>query len=67
AVADLSPTKYRGSAYGIFNTFYGLGFLFSGSIFGLFLSGNMVLLGILYTLITEALAIAILLKSVKIL
>ena len=67
AVADLSPTKYRGSAYGIFNTFYGLGFLFSGSIFGLFLSGNMILLGILYTLITEALAIAILLKSVKIL
>jgi len=67
AVADLSPTEYRGSAYGIFNTFYGLGFLFSGSIFGLFLSGNMTLPGILYTLVTESLAIAILLKSVKIL
>ncbi|RZN41111.1 MAG: MFS transporter [Methanophagales archaeon ANME-1-THS] len=34
AVADLTPVERRGSAYGIFNTIYGLAWLFGGAIMG---------------------------------
>ncbi|MEM4704558.1 MAG: hypothetical protein QXJ02_05770, partial [Candidatus Bathyarchaeia archaeon] len=37
AVSDLAPISSRGTAYGIFNTVYGVGFLASGAIFGLLL------------------------------
>jgi MFS family permease len=34
AVAELTPISSRGTAYGIFNTAYGVGFLVSGAVFG---------------------------------
>jgi len=65
AVADLSPAEYRGSAYGIFNTFYGLGFLVSGSIYGFMLTSKLVIPGILYAIIIEFAAIILLFKSTR--
>ena len=35
AVSKLAPISSRGTAYGIFNTVYGVGFLISGAIYGL--------------------------------
>lgn len=35
AIADLTPAKRRGSAYGIFNSIYGLSWLFGGALMGL--------------------------------
>jgi predicted MFS family arabinose efflux permease len=34
AIADLTPAERRGSAYGIFNSAYGLSLLFGGAIMG---------------------------------
>jgi MFS family permease len=34
AVSDLTPISSRGTAYGIFNTAYGAGFLISGALYG---------------------------------
>ena len=65
AVVDLSPAEYRGSAYGIFNTFYGLGFLVSGSIYGFILTSKLFLPGVLYAIIIEILAIILLIKSTR--
>jgi len=38
AVSELTPISSRGTAYGIFNTAYGLGFLISGGVYGLFMT-----------------------------
>jgi MFS family permease len=35
AVSELTPISSRGTAYGIFNTAYGVGFLISGAVYGL--------------------------------
>jgi len=35
AVSELTPISSRGTAYGIFNTAYGVGFLISGVVYGL--------------------------------
>ena len=40
AVSDLTPISIRGTAYGIFNTAYGVGFLISGGIYGLLMDFN---------------------------
>jgi len=40
AVSDLTPISSRGTAYGIFNTAYGVGFLISGGIYGLLMDFN---------------------------
>jgi len=56
AVADITSAKIRGSAYGIFHTFYGLGFLIGGFAFGFFLDNDLFYLALPYTLITQALA-----------
>ncbi|MEM0385536.1 MAG: MFS transporter, partial [Nitrososphaeria archaeon] len=37
AVSYYVPKESRGTAYGLFNTVYGIGFLLSGVVFGLFL------------------------------
>jgi len=36
AIADITPIEKRGSAYGIFNTIYGLAWLVGGGLMGLF-------------------------------
>ena len=40
AVSDLTPISIRGTAYGIFNTAYGVGFLINGGIYGLLMDFN---------------------------
>jgi MFS family permease len=37
AVSEFTPIPSRGTAYGIFNTAYGIGLLLSGLIYGLFI------------------------------
>jgi MFS family permease len=63
AVADLAPLASRGWAYGIFNTFYGLGMLASGAIFGYFIDHESVFLALPYTMVMQAIAIFLLWQS----
>ncbi len=65
AVSDLVPSTVRGTAYGIFNTLYGLGFLVSGAMFGLFLQMKWVIQGAIFSLILQAAALSMLSRSVK--
>jgi hypothetical protein len=37
-IADMTPLDSRGTAYGIFNTVYGLGLLGGGVVYGLFIN-----------------------------
>ncbi len=65
AVGDLVVPEVRGTAYGIFNTMYGLGFLFSGLVFGALIDMNLPLVGILASVVLEAVALLMLYLSVK--
>jgi len=65
AVADMTPARVRGSAYGIFHTLYGFGFLVGGVAFGFFLDNNLVYIAIPYVVLTQALAIFLLRKTLK--
>jgi MFS family permease len=60
AVADLTPLGSRGTAYGIFHTMYGFGFLVSGTVFGIFIDGSMWNAAIPYSLLMQALAMLLL-------
>jgi len=63
AVSEFSPVSSRGTAYGIFNTAYGIGFLISGAIYGLLIdlaiSFSVVLF---YALVAQTVATTLLLK-----
>jgi len=63
AVADLTRPEVRGSAYGVFHTLYGLGFMIGGAVFGLFLDRGLVYLAVPYVVLTQALAIFLLRKT----
>jgi len=64
AVSELTPISSRGTAYGIFNTAYGVGFLISGSIYGLMMELKLPLITVmLYVLTTQFTAIAALLSA----
>ena len=65
AVADMTPTGVRGSAYGVFHTLYGFGFLVGGAVFGFFLDNNLVYIAIPYVVSTQMLAIFLLRKTLK--
>jgi MFS family permease len=66
AVSHFSPIESRGTAYGIFNTAYGIGFIISGAIFGFFIDVLMPLSIILfYTILLELCALILLKKSIK--
>jgi MFS family permease len=66
AVSHFSPIESRGTAYGIFNTAYGIGFIISGAIFGFFIDMLMPLSIILfYTISLELCALILLKKSIK--
>ena len=65
AVADMTSAEIRGSAYGIFHTFYGFGFLIGGGVFGFFLDHNLFHLALPYIIISQALAIFFLHKTLK--
>jgi len=58
AVSEIAPLSSRGTAYGIFNTAYGVGFLVSGAVFGFFISYRLpYLLIVAYTLIAQIIAV----------
>lgn len=65
AVADMSPAGSRGTAYGIFHSLYGLGFLISGAMFGLFLDGNAWGPAVVYAASAQLLAIFLLSGSMR--
>ncbi len=62
AISDMTAVKKRGTAYGIFNTAYGGGFLVSGAIFGYFFDFNLGLIAMLYGIIMQILALSFLIK-----
>ena len=63
AVADMVPLESRGLGYGIFNAAYGLGFLISGSIFGLLLDLNLPFIGCTYAIASQIVATLLLYKG----
>lgn len=66
AVSEFTPVSSRGTAYGIFNTAYGVGFLVSGGIYGLLVDFNaQILITLLFVVLTQSTAIIALQKSVK--
>lgn len=66
AVSYYVPKESRGTAYGIFNTAYGVGFLLSGVVFGLFLDiGLEISYVIMYAILMQILALSCLAKSFK--
>lgn len=65
AVADMTSPEIRGSAYGIFHTFYGFGFLIGGGVFGFLLDQNLFHFALPYVIIVQALAIFFLHKTLK--
>jgi len=63
AVSDLVSMEVRGTAYGMFNTAYGLGFLVSGSLFGYFLYTEDVLAGAVFSIAAQIVAVIALYRS----
>jgi len=64
AVSEFTPISSRGTAYGMFNTAYGVGFLVSGGIYGLLLDFNALLtLTLLFVVLTQTTAIITLLQT----
>ncbi len=63
AVGDLVGPELRGTAYGIFNTMYGLGFLISGVLFGMAIDLASTPLGIAASVILELMALILLHRS----
>jgi MFS family permease len=63
AVSELTPITSRGTAYGIFNTAYGFGFLLSGFIYGVFIEFQTPFIAtIVFVLVTQTIATASLLS-----
>ncbi|MGC8816281.1 MAG: MFS transporter [Candidatus Hadarchaeum sp.] len=65
AVADLTPMELRGSAYGVFHTFYGLGLLISGAVFGFLMDNDLAQVAILFSVLTQASAMFLLRKTLR--
>ena len=58
AVADLVPVEKRGSAYGIFNTLYGVSWLIGGTVMGTLYNLSLNYL-ILFALLTQAVSLPV--------
>ena len=64
AVSEFTPISSRGTAYGIFNTAYGIGFLISGGIYGLLIDSNAPFhITLVFIILTQATAITALLQT----
>jgi MFS family permease len=64
AVAGFAPISSRGTAYGIFNTAYGVGLLAGGAAYGLMAQLNIpYLVAVVYVLVTQAVAVVLLLNA----
>jgi MFS family permease len=62
AVSELTPISSRGTAYGIFNTAYGVGFLISGVLYGLLIELKLPFIAaVFYVSVTQVAATALLL------
>jgi MFS family permease len=65
AVSDFTPISSRGTAYGIFNTIYGVGFLASGLLYGLLIALSVPFAFLAcYAIIIQILATFLLLRSI---
>jgi MFS family permease len=63
AVSELAPLSSRGTAYGIFNTAYGFGFLISGAVYGTLIDIKAPFAAtIFYVFITQIIATTLLLS-----
>ena len=63
AVSELTPISSRGTAYGIFNTAYGVGFLISGALYGLLMELKPPFIAVIfYVRVTQIIATASLLS-----
>ncbi|MBC7130913.1 MFS transporter [Candidatus Bathyarchaeota archaeon] len=66
AVSDFAPATFRGTAYGVFNTVYGVGLLLSGVLYGLIAAfPQPSLLVVLLAVVTQSLALFLLVKAHK--
>lgn len=64
AVADMVSLNVRGTAYGLYYTGYGFGFLLSGVTYGWLIDVQApLIIAITYAIVTQVLAIALLLKA----
>ncbi|MEM2342163.1 MAG: MFS transporter [Candidatus Bathyarchaeia archaeon] len=64
AVSDFAPASLRGTAYGIFNTAYGVGMLISGAIYGLIAQLNAPYIAVAtYVIVTQAAAIMLVIRA----
>jgi len=64
AISDMTAVQKRGTAYGIFNTAYGGGFLISGTIFGFLFDYRLFIVAIIYSIVLQVIAL-MLLYSIK--
>jgi MFS family permease len=64
-ISGLAPAGARGTAFGIFNTFLGLGVIIAGPIFGFFLESQLIILPLVYVAVTQVAAMFLLLQSTK--
>lgn len=65
AVSDLVTVDIRGTAYGVFNTSYGLGLLLGGLVYGFFTDINlMIIIVAAYSISLQAAALLLLRKAV---
>lgn len=62
AIADITPFDKRGTGYGVFNTSYGLALLGGAALMGLFYDMNLIGIIIVFTCVTELIAIIIYFK-----
>lgn len=64
AVSEFTPISLRSTAYGIFNTAYGVGFLLSGVIYGLLMDFNApFVVTLLFVILTQTAATITLLRT----
>ncbi|MEM0006952.1 MAG: MFS transporter [Candidatus Bathyarchaeia archaeon] len=64
AVSGFAPISLRGTAYGIFNTAYGVGMLTGGAVYGLMAELKIPYLAvIIYVLLTQAAAVVLLINA----
>ncbi|MBS7627502.1 MFS transporter [Candidatus Bathyarchaeota archaeon] len=66
AVSELSPIASRGTAYGLFNMAYGIGFLISGTIYGAMIDlGLAFIASVLYVITIQGIALALLQSALR--
>ena len=64
AVSEFTPISSRGTAYGVFNTAYGVGFLISGGVYGLLMDFKAPFtMTLLFAIFTQTTAITALLQT----